>query len=104
MSKILDLTTLSLRVRATIFRTESRGFCQSCQKSVSLMLIEQTAEFYKTNIEDINSLQQKTILHPIHNNRGKLMICADSLFTFFEQRQTQLLDATFISALSLTAR
>lgn len=101
MNKILDFMGLKTRVRATPFRTEIRAFCPSCQKPVDLMSIEQTAEFYKTNIENIHSLTYDIVLHPIHNNRGELMICTNSLFTFFEQRQTQMLDENYVSASSL---
>jgi hypothetical protein len=101
MSKILDLTALTPRVRATPFRTENRAFCPTCQKPVDLMSIEKTAEFYKTNVEEIKSLTHNTVLHPIHNNRGNLMICAESLFAFFERRETQLLDPSYVSSSSL---
>ena len=98
MSRILDLTALSPRVRATPFRTKNRAFCPSCQKPVDLMSIEEAAGFYKTNVGDIKSLTQNIILHPIHNSRGNLMLCTDSLFTTFEQRQTQILDKKHLSA------
>ena len=65
------------------------------------MSIEEAADFYKTNVEDIKSLARNIILHRIHNSRGNLMLCTDSLFTTFEQRQTQILDKKYLSATEL---
>lgn len=97
MNQILEITPQTTRVRSTPFRTKNRALCLSCQKPVALMSIESATEFYKTNVYEIKFLARNIILHPVHNNRGELMICTDSLFTFFEQRQTQPLDANVVS-------
>jgi hypothetical protein len=52
------------------------------------MSVKQTADFYKTNVTEIQRLQEKLVLYPVHNNRGELMICENSFFGAFEQRRT----------------
>lgn len=80
------------RISANFHRTRGRAFCLKCQKPVDLMAYANAAEFFKTDLEDISNLAETGQLHRIHNRRGEMMICSDSLFTFFDSRQTRLLN------------
>jgi hypothetical protein len=79
------------RISANFHRTRGRAFCLKCQKPVDLMAYANAAEFFKTDLEDIEQLAETGQLHRIHNRRGEMMICSDSLFTLFDNRQTRLL-------------
>lgn len=78
------------RISANFHRTRGRAFCIKCQKPVDLMAYGNAAEFFKTDLEDIEQLAETGQLHRIHNRRGETMICCDSLFTLFDNRQTRI--------------
>lgn len=79
-------------ISAEYFRTRDRAFCLKCQKPVDLMTYAKAAEFFKMEVEDILQLAEGGHLHRIHNRRGVMMICGDSLFTFFDSCETRPLD------------
>ena len=79
------------RVRATPYRTRDRALCPLCEKPVKLMTFSESAEFFKTETAEIEYLANSGKLHRIHNNRGKVMICAESLFYIFDASPTQVL-------------
>lgn len=85
------------RTSANFHRTKIRAFCLRCQKPVDLMTYSNAAEFFKTDLEDIQGLAETGNLHRIHNRRGEMMICSDSLFTLFDSRQTRLLKPDYSS-------
>lgn len=80
------------QIDAEYFRTGDRAFCLRCQKPVDLMTYSKSAEFFKTDLEDIRKHAESGDLHRIHNRRGEMMICCNSLFTFFDSRETRPLD------------
>jgi hypothetical protein len=77
------------RVRATPYRTRDRAFCPDCDKPVKLLSFEQAADFIQTGLEDILRLAEMRELHRLHNRKGVVMICADSLFQILNNRQKQ---------------
>lgn len=81
------------RISANFHRTKIRAFCLRCQKPVDLMTYSNAAEFFKTDLEDIQELAETGHLHRVHNRRGEMMICSDSLFTLFDSRQTRPLNS-----------
>ncbi len=85
------------RISANFHRTRGRAFCLKCQKPVDLMAYANAAEFFKTDLEDIEQLAETGQLHRIHNRRGETMICCDSLFTLFDNRPTRLLKLDYSS-------
>ena len=87
------------RISANFHRTKIRAFCLRCQKPVDLMTYSGAAEFFKTDLEDIQELAETGHLHRVHNRRGEMMICSDSLFTLFDSRQTRLLKLDSSSSL-----
>ena len=80
------------RISADFQRTRDRAFCLKCQKPVDLMTHSNAAEFFKTDLEDIKEPAETGQLHRIHNRRGEPMVCSDSLFTLFDNRQTRHLN------------
>jgi hypothetical protein len=73
-------------------RSRRRAFCPRCEKPVDLMSFEDAAAFYKTNVGSIEALTEAGDLHRVHNSKGKILICCESLFQNFDNRQTQKLD------------
>ena len=73
-------------------RTRNRAFCPRCDKPVDLVRFDEAAAFYKTQISDITALSETGDLHRIHNSKGEVLICSDSLFAEFDRRETRKLD------------
>lgn len=96
MEKILDTGSPTITTSTTHFRTKTVALCPSCRKPVKLISVSRTAEFYKTTLEEIYQLRDKLVLHPVHNIKGELMICEESLLGAFEQRKTQNLDSNYL--------
>lgn len=79
------------QIKKGLFRTVDRAFCLICGKQVKLVDYAQAAERFKTDVQDICELSESRQLHRIHNKDGATMICSESLFTLFENRQTRRL-------------
>jgi hypothetical protein len=86
------------RIRATPYRTADRALCPLCEKPVKLLSFSEAADLFKTDTAEIENLAKIGKLHRIHNNRGRVMICAEALFCLFEIRPTQILTLKTISA------
>jgi hypothetical protein len=80
-------TNKTERVRATPYRTRDQAFCPDCDKPVHLLSFEEATEFVKTGFENILRLAEMHELHRLHNRKGVVMICADSLFQILNNRQ-----------------
>lgn len=80
-------------------RSRCRAFCPRCEKPVDLMSFDESAEFYKTNVGSIEALAESGDLHRVHNRKGKVLICCESLFKEFDNRQTQRLDKKMLPRL-----
>jgi hypothetical protein len=93
-----EKTARTTRIRATPYRTADRALCLLCEKPVKLLSFSEAAELFKTDGEEIENLAQTGKLHRIHNNRGTVMICAESLFCLFDSRPTQFLTLNTLSA------
>lgn len=82
--------------RDTIYlRRSGFAFCPVCEKLVELLSFAASAELFRTDIKDIESLAKSGELHRIHNPKAEVLICTDSLFRCFDARQTRLLDSNF---------
>ncbi len=92
-----EIITKPQRVRATPYRTADRALCPLCEKPVKLLSFSDTADFIKADIREIENLAKNGKLHRIHNNRGLVMICTESLFWYFENRPTQCLTLETLS-------
>lgn len=83
-------------INVSLFQTADGTFCCICEKPVKLMDYGQAAECFKTDVGDIFEFAESKQLHRLHNKRGATMICAGSLFTLFESRQTRCLTSGFL--------
>jgi hypothetical protein len=98
-----ETTAKTNRIRATPYRTADRALCPLCEKPVKLLTFAEAADFFKTETEEIENLAKSGKLHRIHNNRGTVMICAESLFCLFDNRPTQFLIPKALSSGSSNA-
>ena len=92
----IERSLAAKRFSADPRRTGDRAFCLICQKRVELLAHGQAARRFKTDAEDIRELAESKQLHRIHNYYGATMICAESLNTLFESRQTRRLKPDFL--------
>jgi hypothetical protein len=72
-------------------RLRDRAYCPICEKLVRLASIAESIEMFRSDNSDITRLAEERKLHRLHNRRGEVMICSDSLFATFDSRQTRLL-------------
>lgn len=80
-------------------RSRSRAFCPRCEKPVDLMTFDEAADFCKVKIDDIETQAEKGDLHRIHNSKGKVLICTESLFKNLDARETKKLDLRLLPRL-----
>lgn len=71
------------------------AYCPICEKAVELVTFESAAELFRTDVQDITLLAKQGNLHRLHDRKGEILICNDSLFKCFDSRQTRLLDSHF---------
>ena len=82
-------------------RSSDTAFCLLCKKAVKLINYWHAAEYLQTDTEEISRLAEIRHLHRIHNRCGTTMICSASLFSFFQNRQTQPLSPEMLAVGSL---
>lgn len=70
------------------------------RKAVGLMSFATSVDVFKTDSKDIKLLAMQGRLHRVHNRKGEVLICSDSLFFCFNRRQTRLIDSRFETRLS----
>lgn len=80
-------------------RSRSRAFCPLCDKPVDLISFEDAANFSKVKIGDIESQAESGALHRIHNSKGKVLICGESLFKNLDERETEKPDLKLLPRL-----
>lgn len=80
-------------------RSRDRAFCPRCEKPVNLMNFDEVAKFYKAEVSDIEALAETGELHRVHNSKGKVLVCCESLFKDFDNRQTKKLDIKLLPRL-----
>lgn len=79
-------------------RRADSTFCPVCKKLVQLMTFGESAKFSGWDIEEITAKARGGLLHRLHNRKADVMICTDSLFAWFENADTKVLDLKFLSA------
>ena len=79
-------------------RLKDHAYCPICEKLVRLVAYDDAAAMFKTDADDIHSLALNGELHRLHDHRARILICTDSLFSCFDQRQTRLLSHAAITA------
>lgn len=66
--------------KRSVVRTRNQTFCSICKLQVGLVAVEKAAETYETTSVEIVVLAEKGIIHRLHNAKGNVMLCANSLF------------------------
>ena len=69
-------------------RTINRAFCLLCEKEVELKNFDEAAEILKADFGEILALAETGQVHRLHNARGRVAVCAESLFDLLEKRPT----------------
>jgi hypothetical protein len=75
-------------------RRSGHAFCPVCSKQVELISFADAADLFHTDLQDIQFLTNRGEVHQVHNRKGKVMVCAVSLFECFDNRRTRLLDSS----------
>ena len=83
-----------------LLRRSGHAFCPVCSKQVQLISFDDAADLFHTDLQDIQFLTSAGSVHQIHNRKGKVMICALSLFECFDNRRTRLLDSSIFEKAS----
>lgn len=84
------------------FRRSNESQCFICQKTVKLLTFLQAAELFGTGIEQICRLSEKKDLHLLHNRKGIVMVCSDSVIRFLNRRQMMISNPQIILVKPLT--
>lgn len=87
------LTRPSSRPRK--LRTANFAVCPLCEKLVELLEFTSAATIFHTDLQDIEFLTNAGSVHRVHNRKGAVMVCSNSLFNCFDNRRTRLLDSHF---------
>ena len=80
-------------------RRSGSTHCPRCSKQVDLMNFADAARCFNTDEQDIEYLAKTGEVHRLHNSRGEMMVCCNSLFACFDSRPTRLLDSHFEEAM-----
>ena len=96
------IKTNSGRLPNYSFRQSDQAYCLICQKPVKLLTFLQTADFFKTDVPHVYRLSQKSELHLLHNRKGTVMICGDSVFEILNQREMMISNPRIITIKPLT--
>ena len=84
------LNTGEFRLTSKI-RGRARAYCPKCERPVQLIHDAKAEEIFKSVLSELLDLASRGVLHRLHNSRGILMFCGNSLFQCFSDRPTQLL-------------
>ncbi len=96
-----EIKRISNQNSPDIFRTTKRAFCNLCKKPVQLIDFEIASDYLQKTIAELIKLAAKHELHRIHNSKATVMICSNSLFRHFENKQTCSLNPSLIALKSL---
>jgi ribosomal protein S20 len=67
------------RISKTVRRSQTRAFCFLCDAQVELISMAQAAERCRTTQYEIYQLVEQGEVHRIHNSKGSIMVCRNSL-------------------------
>ncbi|MBK9153932.1 MAG: hypothetical protein IPM25_06900 [Chloracidobacterium sp.] len=81
-------------------RRSAHAFCLVCSKQVELISFDRAAELFHTDLQDIEFLAKAGSIHKVHNRKGKVLACINSLFECFDNRRTRLLDSSIIKEMA----
>ncbi len=89
------MTTLPPGSKSKKMRTSNFAECPLCGKLVELFDFSHAATLFHTDLQDIEYLTIAGSVHRVHNRKGEVRVCGNSLFHCFDNRRTRLLDAYF---------
>jgi DNA-binding LytR/AlgR family response regulator len=95
IKEISKATSASGQSLSGFKRTENEAYCLLCEREVELKTFEQAAEILKTNFREILDLAEAGQVHRLHNSRGRVVICSESLSEILEKRPTQRFNLDF---------
>ncbi len=75
-------------------RGRNRAYCPICERPVQLISDARAEELFRSDLPELLAMATRGLLHRLHNSRGILMFCGDSLFQCFNDRPTQLLSGS----------
>ncbi len=84
-------------------RGKTRAYCPKCERPVQLISDSRAEDLFKSELPELLSLATRGLLHRLHNSKGVLMFCGDSLFQCFSDRPTQMLSASGAQRVTDTA-
>lgn len=99
MSKVNEKEQSQVKTPAK--RTRQQAFCPLCETEVDLLSLDQAAEHCSTEPEEISRLIQNRSIHCLHNRKGAVLICFNSLRSAYSYvRETARLSSEKIKILS----
>jgi hypothetical protein len=70
-------------------RSRDRAFCILCDQIVRLVTPQESEEMFKANWVELMRLTEQGKIHRIHNSRGRIRICFNSLQGIEKEVRTQ---------------
>jgi len=90
---IIKDKTAPKNLGTNIYRSSKRAYCILCEKPVDLITFDKAVGELKTSRRKISEATEKRKLHRVNNSKGIVMICSESLYSFFDLQQTKILPA-----------
>ncbi len=70
-------------------RSRDRAFCILCDRIVRLVTPQESEEMFKANWVELMQLTEQGKIHRIHNSKGRIRICFNSLLGIEKEVRTQ---------------
>ena len=60
-------------------RMSNQAACLMCRQQTALLTIQQAINFYEVSVEEIARYVKTGAVHRIHNSKGEVLLCQNSL-------------------------
>jgi DNA-binding LytR/AlgR family response regulator len=67
------------RKKAERERTKTQAFCLLCKKQTTLVTVGEAAQIHQFTLDEISRYVADGVLHRIHNSKGEILFCRNSL-------------------------
>ncbi len=85
-------------------RTQTQALCLSCKKQTTLVTVGEAIQIHQFTLDEISRYVAARVLHQIHNSRGEILFCRNSLRLIeSDLRMTQPLRLEFLQSLRSAA-
>ena len=74
------------RKKAERERTQTQAFCLLCKKQTTLMTVGEATQIHQFTLDEISRYVASGELHRVHNSKGEILFCQNSL----RQTESQL--------------